>query len=432
MQAANAALREENASHQSRYDRTVDALRLAGSNAAKARADADAAEATAATLSQTLQSLQTVVTETKRASQILHQEQQQVSAAAASVEAKLLQKEGDLARAHKELKTLRLSNAALENSHEQWKEERNLWEQSIQQKEQELKQLKREKLEQTAVEQARKERADKIEQEWRRAQAMLVEATSGQEAAEQTQAVLEETIVSLQKANRELHQTLKDTQEAARGDNGRLNDALGKAEKEAQQLRIAAEAANEEMQRLKQDKVSADKQIQQLKSRLAKVERDLAVSNAHALATGSSGSSGNKNNTTVSPESATPNGDSSITSALTFRLPPLASSKNSHKMDSLNTTTSTTTTNPAALNVTDKENEGVTNGTHCCMCIKPSIGIMKTCQCGEPACKKRAHSHCVKHIQPGPSVSHPGTPSVPLPIVLCSSVAAKLAMRRVD
>ena len=428
MQAANAALREENASHQSRCDRTVDALRLAGSNAAKARADADAAEATAATLSQTLQSLQTVITETKRASQILHQEQQQVSAAAASVEAKLLQKEGDLARAHKELQTLRLSNAALEHSHDQWKEERSLREQSIQQKEQELQQLKREKLEQTAVEQARKVRADKIEQEWRRAQAMLVEATSGQEAAEQTQAVLEETIESLQKANRELHQTLKETQDAARSDNGRLNDVLSKAEKEAQQLRIAAEAANEEMQRLKQDKASADKQIQQLKVRLAKVERDLAVSNAHAVATGSSSNNNNKNNKTVSPESVSPTGDSSIMSALTFRLPPLASARDSNKTDSL----TTTTTNPAALNVTDKENAGVKNGTHCCMCIKPSIGIMKTCQCGDSSCKKRAHSHCVKHIQPGPSVSHPGTPSVPLPIVLCSSVAAKLAMRRVD
>ena len=287
-------------------------------------------------------------------------------------------------------------------------------EQSIQQHERELKQLQREKLEQTAVEQARKDRADKIEQEWRRAQAMLVEATSGQEAAEQTQAVLEETIESLQKANRELHQTLKETQDTACGNNGRLNDALSKAEKEAQQLRIAAEAANEEMQRLKQDKAAADKQIHQLKTRLAKVERDLAVSNAHAVAT--------TNSTTISPGSTTPNSDSITSSALTFRLPPLASSS----------TITKSSTNLACVNVTDKENEGVKNGTHCCMCIKPSIGIMKTCQCGNASCKKRAHSNCVKHIQPGPSVSHPGTPSVPLPLVLCSSVAAKLATRRVD
>lgn len=417
MQAANASLREETASSQSRLARTVDALRIAGTNAAKARADADAAEATAATLAQTLQSLQTVITETKRASQLLHHEQQQVTATAANVEAKLLQKEGDLVRAHKELQTLRQSNSLFERSHGKWKFERELLERQVKQCEQELGELRREKLEQAAMEQARKDRADKVEHEWRRAQSMLIEATSGQAAAEHTQAILEETIASLQKANQDLHATLKEQQAAARGDNQRLSEALGKAEKEAQRLRIAAEATEEDMQRLKLDKTAADKQIQQLKNRLATLERSLkeSVATASALTGGGGGTS----NSTVSPETTSPANTS--TAQLSIHLPPLATGKKapSAMMIMMSTTS-----------VTDKENKGVENGDLCCICFKQSLGIMKTCQCGDKVCRKKAHANCVKLSAPGPSVSHPCTPAPKLPVVLCGSVLSKLTAAR--
>jgi hypothetical protein len=236
---------------------------------------------------------------------------------------------------------------------------------------------------------------------------MLVEATSGQAAAEQTQTILEETIASLQKANQELHAMLKEQQMAARGDNQRLSEALGKVEKEAQRLRITAEANEEEMQRLKLDKAAADKQIQQLKTRLATVERSLKDSIAVATAS--------TTNSTISPENTTPTHSSSA--QLSFHLPPLATSKKAPP-----TTTMTT--------VTDKENKGVENGELCCICFKQSLGIMKTCQCGDKSCRKKAHANCVKNSAPGPSVSHPCTPAPKLPVVLCGSVMSKLSAAR--
>lgn len=406
MQAANASLREESASSQSRLDRTVEALRIAGSNAAKARADADAAEATAANLAQTLQSLQAVITETKRASQILHNEQQQVTATAANAEAKLLQKEGDLVRAQKELKTLSQSSALMEISHDKWKSDRELLEGQVKKYQQEVGELLREKLEQAAIEKARKDRADKVERECHRAQSMLVEATSGQAAAEQTQAALEETIALLRKANQDLHDTLREQQKAARGDNERLSEALGKVEKEAQRLRIAAEATDEEMQRLKLDKAAADKQIQQLKTRLATVERSLKES---AFVAGASvGAS--TTTSTVSPETGT------IGQQLSFHLPPLPSSRMAP-------------VSSCSLSLTDKENKGVENGDLCCICFKQSLGLMKTCQCGVKDCRIKAHANCVKLSAPGPSVSHPCTPAPKLPVVLCGSVMTKLKAR---
>ena len=392
-------LREENSTTQQRLDRTVEALRIAGSNAQKARMDADSAEATVVSLDHTLKSLQTVVTETKRASQILHQEHQQVAAAAASIEAKLLQKEGDLARSHKELKVLRESNEHLEHSHSRWKEEQGRLELSVERQSQELEDLKRVQKERDAMERARKERADKVEQEWRQAQALLVEATAGQAQAEQTKTVLEETVQSLRKANEVVHEQLAQHQATSRKENERLSEALAKAEKEAQQLRIEAEASQETTNRLRLDKQAAEKQVTELKTRAASSERRLKE-----LTNNSSMVSPENNNGVeqVGPSSYGLLSETPATSKVgrSYSLPPLIKS--------------TTTV------AKSKENSGVETGPKkCSICSKLAFGIMKACQCGNPTCRRRAHISCVNRIQPGPSVSHPGTPAPSLPTVFC-------------
>ena len=60
----------------------------------------------------------------------------------------------------------------------------------------------------------------------------------------------------------------------------------------------------------------------------------------------------------------------------------------------------------------------------CSICFKAAFGLMKTCQCGQPDCNKRAHLTCANRINPGTSVSHPGTPAAKLPVVLCSGALA--------
>jgi chromosome segregation ATPase len=127
LQASTESLREEASSSQNRLERTVAALRIAGSNAAKARADADTAEATASSLSQSLQSLESVVTETKRACQTLQQEQTAVSSSATTIQAKLLHKEADLARALKEVTAMRGQLQTLESSAARWQQDRQIW-----------------------------------------------------------------------------------------------------------------------------------------------------------------------------------------------------------------------------------------------------------------------------------------------------------------
>jgi myosin heavy subunit len=388
-------------------DRTVEALRIAGNNAAKARADADAAEATAAALAHTLQNLQTVLSETKTASQILHKEQLQVNATVAGVESKLLQKEAEIVKAQKDLLTLRQANAALENSNFKLVNERSELEVKFRLCEQTMEELKREKVELAAIEKARKDRAEKVEIEWQKAQALLVEATSGQAAAKETQALLEETIGSLKKTNEELHASLREQQRLAREYKQRMSDTLGKVEKEVQRLRISAEATSEEMARLKVEKLAADTQIQQLKSRLASTERSLkAVSAADT-------SSETPASTNVSPEFAKTPTATNTPNQLCFQLPPLSTAKK------------TSFATPA---ISEKENVGVEKGELCCMCYKKSIGVMKTCQCGSATCHRKAHANCIKLscLTPGPSVSHPGTPAPKLPVVLCDSVFNKV------
>lgn len=61
----------------------------------------------------------------------------------------------------------------------------------------------------------------------------------------------------------------------------------------------------------------------------------------------------------------------------------------------------------------------------CCLCFKDTAGVMKSCQCGQKSCDKRAHSTCLSKYKVGnisSCVSHPGTPLPPMPLILCSGI----------
>jgi len=76
--------------------------------------------------------------------------------------------------------------------------------------------------------------------------------------------------------------------------------------------------------------------------------------------------------------------------------------------------------NTTEATVRNEDTHAVPPAVTCSICFKKAFGIMKSCQCGQPDCSKRAHLTCVKSINPGPSVSHPGTPAAKLPTILCS------------
>jgi hypothetical protein len=257
--------------------------------------------------------------------------------------------------------------------------------------------------ERQAMEIARKQRAEKVEQEWRQAQSLLVEATASQEQAMQTQTELTDTIQVLRDSNQTLHEQLQTQQVKSREDTTRLHEALTKAEKQTQALKIQAEATEEEIQRLRADKTASEKQIAALKTQLVSLERQLRA--AEAL---SAQSDGSHPQSMVSPEIASwQYSTGAAKTPLPFAIPPLSSSSKSAATMSPETASSdanTTTPSPT-----------------CCVCFKASFGLMKNCQCGTDDCHKRAHVACANRIQPGPSVSHPGTPAPRLPLVLCAN-----------
>lgn len=387
MMAANTSLRESGTASNERMERTVEALRIAGTNAANARADADAAEAYAASLASQLESLRHVVEETKRATKILHDEHETVASATRSVESKLLQRETELLHLQKDRKSILADREKLKFNAQSLIDDKKTIELQLERKQEQHKTLSRELDERDDLEQARKERSAMVEKELRDARAMLVDASTTAVETETTTLALKETIQTLQQENKTLHAKIEEIQDRSRRNEERLQETLVKTEKSAQTLRIKATAHDEHVQRVLSEKAGCEKQVTQLKTRVTNLERRLKESASFMSPTPKQTLGGEPTTEKRRPRKS-------------FQVPPLTPGNIANK-------------SPASS--TKRPNS-------CCMCFKSSSGLMKTCQCGKPNCDKRAHSTCLAGNKNGVmSISHPGTPSPRLPIILCSS-----------
>jgi chromosome segregation ATPase len=391
LKAANQALRDEAATYQRRLEKTLEHLRIAGSNASKARTDADAAEATASNLSQSLQSVHFIVSETKRVSVSLQKEQQVLQHTVASVENKLLGMEAKIAASNKEISNLKAQKTSLQADIQKEKESRKALETTIKMQSRDLEELKREQAEHLAIEDARKERAWKIERECLHAQNLLLEATENQTKSEQTQEMLNERIFTLHELNQSLHEQMKQLAESSQQDIKRLSQALFESKKETQHLLIKIEAKEEEIKRVRLEKLTSEQLVSELKSHLLRYEGRI---NELSAITANSQPAQDVDGTVSSSQLTTND----------FNIENVNSSKFADKENDSNSS------------------NNVTIGNLCAICFKPSVGIMKTCQCGTSSCTMRAHITCVNRINPGPSVSHPGTPAQRMPIVLCGYI----------
>ena len=74
LQNEQSASEESNTQLKAKIDRTLEALQIAGANAANARAEADASNARAESLSVQLNDLQSVIEETKRGMEVVRRE----------------------------------------------------------------------------------------------------------------------------------------------------------------------------------------------------------------------------------------------------------------------------------------------------------------------------------------------------------------------
>ncbi len=413
------SLRESATSTNERMERTVQALHIASQGAANARADADAAEACAASMATQLQALRQVVEETKRAAHVLVKEQEQVAAGARSMEANLLQRETELARAKKQERQWKLEKEDMKRAATKLQDEIKTLQHELQHVTQELQQLEHTADQHHAVEQARKDRAAMVEQELRQARTMLQDATSTAAETETTAQVLQDAIHQVEHANKTLSEAMEQLQAKARHDNERLQESLGKAEQEAQSLRVQAASHQDDVQRIRMDRAASEKQVSKLKTKVALLERRLkdatATSSAYTCTT----------TTTTNMEDAagdTRIGESTSTATMSrgsvsFSIPPLTANTPATSAGKSNNHKDRTTINRVTPGATTKS-------ATCAICAQAAVGLMKSCQCGKFSCRLRAHLSCLAKQSArttGPSViSHPGSTPAP-PTLLCST-----------
>jgi predicted nucleic acid-binding Zn-ribbon protein len=232
-----------------------------------------------------------------------------------------------------------------------------------------------------------------VEKELREARTLLVDASTTAADTESTLSNLNETIHILQDENKSLHDKMEQVQDRARVEQERLQEALDMAQKTAQELRLQATAHDQEIQRVFSEKAGCEKQIVQLKTRITNLEKRLKDT-----ASFMSPPTAPKGNAAISSETESQRSRTNSSAAKSFRIPPLTPGNAS---DIAASTTKI-----------------------CCLCNRVASGLMKSCQCGQANCDKRAHSTCISARGSGSSLSHPGTPAPRLPLVLCSLTPA--------
>ena len=452
MSHANATLREASAASTARINTLTESLKITSSKVADSRADADMARAKASSLGTQLKSLKTALDETKRTCESIRTEHDDIQSSARTLEAKLVQTESELHRVDKEKFEIKQERDSLRHDLEDYNETNKHLRLTLEKKGDELSKLKKNIAERNDVEQARMDRMNRLENELRDSRSMLVDVTSAAKDAESTNFDLQNTIQHLQRENKALHGKIEEVMDSSMRDKTKLQESLGQEESEAQKLRMKATIDQEELYRIKLDQLSSEKKTTQLKNKISKLEGRLkdAIASAGIV--------------TPNDENSKPCSQSSINSALktssassSYKTP--KSRTNSHfnmnnQLDSgvISKSGDSSFIIPPLRPITPKagysfskpeymkgkENRSMSNmnkatnksfrggagssklsSMKCSICNKNAYGMMKSCQCGDANCNKRAHAHCIAGKNPSPSVSHPETPAPRLPCILC-------------
>ena len=447
-------LRIEFQASQNRAQRAQTALRLAQDSVRSARAEADAAETTAAHLAQQLQDLHTVVEETKKASLLLQQEQEMVEKKVNRAETALHHKGLELSRAHNKLTQHQKQDELFHSAQNAWDRQQETLQAQLTEKMKLLHTLEQQHHESNALAEARLERLQKMQDEWQQAQSLLEEATQSKLETQQTVVQLSEAIEQLQLANGTLHKQLESAQSSNHEQKTIQQEALYKAERATLQARIQQEALEEELTRLQHQIKQQQQQHQQIQRRAARssvlsTKNDSAdhVVPRFSLPPLSSSSSvqnkGVRDNNDDDKENgapATPAGPRRESMTAT----PLASKKNVENRKSANDiadvmatpTTSNCTKRPVEMNdaasetgsTVSRASVGAVNNASkvetCTICGGMAYGLMKRCQCGRVSCSFRAHLSCANQLplSSKASLSHPGAPTVRTALVLCQAV----------
>eukprot|EP00579_Thalassiosira_antarctica_P010559 CAMPEP_0201918734 /NCGR_PEP_ID=MMETSP0903-20130614/7805_1 /ASSEMBLY_ACC=CAM_ASM_000552 /TAXON_ID=420261 /ORGANISM="Thalassiosira antarctica, Strain CCMP982" /LENGTH=716 /DNA_ID=CAMNT_0048455101 /DNA_START=103 /DNA_END=2253 /DNA_ORIENTATION=+ len=419
LQNENSTSQQSNTQLKAKIDRTLEALQIAGANAANARAEADASNARAESLSGQLNDLQSVIEETKRGMEVVRREHDEVSRAARSVEGRLIQVESELTRAARAKKDAVEERDFLKARAEKSEKLVMSLQEKVNDYHDEVRGLKKDLLEMEELEKVRSDRTQRIESEFQEARAGLLEATSAAAEAESTVTSLRSVIEELRRENESLHEQMNASRDSLCKDRAKQNEALTLAEREAQKWKMKYEEADEEARKLNMDKTSAEKQVDQFKSRVANMERRL--NDSSRLEKNSSASSavtphssnnlgfinafGAKDAPVVSEENKKRRYVAELPQRESSKAPPSSSSRQltySYQKENENKSN--------ANNVQDRlqRNESFYGGpkrkvartNKCCLCAKEG-GMILSCQCDRINCDKRAHALCIGNFRSG-------------------------------
>lgn len=443
---------ERNASQtQSKIDRTLEALKIAGANAANARAEADAANARAESLNGQLNDLQAVIEDTKNSMEIVRREHDEVSHAARSVEGRLIQVESELTRAAKVKRDAEEERDVLKIRADKSEKLASELQDKVNDYEDEIRHLKRDMVEMDELEKMRSDRTQRIESELQDARVGLMEATSAAAEAESTVTSLRSVIEELRRDNESLHTQIDEGRNAVSKERAKQNEVLTLAEKEAQKWRLKFEESDEENRKLRMDKATADKQVDQLKLRLTNLERRVNDSNKQGhlksgvtpAMTKVSTAAASEKNPVVTPKNASDLeviyafGSKDVSSSGTesgaeegnkrkyvSELPRREQPKNPPDSYSRQLTYSTAKSrkekendpNKSASSSRDNKRPKKVQSNICCLCNREG-GMILRCQCDNINCEARAHPMCLGKFRLGKADS--------AKTILCSNGSAR-------
>ena len=346
-----------------RFERTKQALQIAGQSSRQAQKEAQDSREQLQALQKTVQTFQLTLEQTKNQARSLQEDHTKVQEAASSLEHKMIQKEADFAHLKKDYLKIKREYQALQDSYQQEKEQVRNFQQMQVLHSQTVQRLEREITEHKNLEQARKKRHQQLEADYNHIQLLLTQATENSNS--ETQNKLQETIQTLQENNANMHEQLQNWQLDALKQKEHLHGELTKAESVAQKYKIKLETLEEEKSNLLTNNRSLQKQIQDLKQSQRTTEiMTTTVKNHHH-----------------------PEGQAVVPKP--FQLPSLPQSSN-----------------------------------ECCICHKRGIGLMKKCACGKQDCPYRAHIKCAASVNiqkdnHESSSSSSGNISDSRPIILC-------------
>lgn len=419
---------------QSKVDRTVAALQIASKSNADARAEADASEAKADSLSRQMNDFHSLVEELRRAVEAARSEHDEISNAARTVEGRLIQVESELARATKVKIDAEEERDGLIARAVGAERKLSVLTEKVEDYEHEIRCLKKDIAEMEEFEKIHSDRNRRIDSELHLARGMLLEATSAAAEAESTATSLNNVIEELRKENEMLHTQINDGRDSLCKDRTKQNEALIAAEKEAQKWKLKCEEEEEVTRTLKMDKATMEKQLEQMKTRMAHLERrlsDIGDDDSSRLETPLPSSSSAVTPMTSSLGLISSFGakdrsvDSEAKTQLTYvtKLPLRQTSKSQYDTASrrLNYASSTIfsaeekhhlhdTTTGSRFKQTSHEISGfvkrkVTKSNKCCLCNQDAAGMMKNCQCDKINCDKRAHMTCIARRNSNKSIS---------------------------